>query len=211
MTEPTEAAVDLYWLPLGAGGRFVRFNGRVYEAIQARREHRRALDLYHTALEVTVPEGRYVIENAWPIPDANGPARGVLVEGSVASRRLGSLRAWRYEVRCWSNGVIADVSEAVGGAQRVSSDAAEAHRILGLVGSVPPLVWGRRPNGSHEMWNSNSVISWLLARSGLPVEEIRPPDGGRAPGWATGIEIATTKEATHGRRERRWNGAKQPA
>jgi hypothetical protein len=30
------AAVDLYWLPLGAGGHFVRLNGRLYEALAAR-------------------------------------------------------------------------------------------------------------------------------------------------------------------------------
>jgi len=35
-------------------------------------KHRRPLDLYHCALEVRVPEGRFVIENAWPIPDAGG-------------------------------------------------------------------------------------------------------------------------------------------
>ena len=28
--------VDLYWLPLGAGGRCVRANGRIYEAVAAR-------------------------------------------------------------------------------------------------------------------------------------------------------------------------------
>ena len=39
-----------------------------------------------------------------------------------------------------------------------------------------------------DMWNSNSVISWLLLATGLPAEEIRPPDGGRAPGWRAGIE-----------------------
>ena len=27
--------VDLYWLPLGAGGHFVRLNGRVYERLAA--------------------------------------------------------------------------------------------------------------------------------------------------------------------------------
>ena len=32
--------VDLYWLPLGAGGHFVRLNGRVYEALVARRDRR---------------------------------------------------------------------------------------------------------------------------------------------------------------------------
>jgi hypothetical protein len=31
------AAVDLYWIPLGAGGHSVRFNGRVFEAIEAAR------------------------------------------------------------------------------------------------------------------------------------------------------------------------------
>jgi len=32
--------IDLYWLPLGAGGNFVRLNGRVYEAIKARLDRR---------------------------------------------------------------------------------------------------------------------------------------------------------------------------
>jgi hypothetical protein len=40
------------------------------------------------------------------------------------------------------------------------------------------------------MWNSNSMISWLLAKSGLPVEGINPPPGARAPGWDAGIVLA---------------------
>jgi hypothetical protein len=40
------------------------------------------------------------------------------------------------------------------------------------------------------MWNSNSVISWLLMQSGLTMETIHPPAGGRAPGWDAGISIA---------------------
>jgi hypothetical protein len=40
------------------------------------------------------------------------------------------------------------------------------------------------------MWNSNSVIAWLLARSGLPTDAIRPPAGGRAPGWQAGLVVA---------------------
>jgi hypothetical protein len=44
------AAVDLYWLPLGAGGHFVRLNGRIYEAPVARLQRRPAYDLYHSAL-----------------------------------------------------------------------------------------------------------------------------------------------------------------
>jgi hypothetical protein len=35
------AAVDLYWLPLGAGGHCVRANGRAFEALAARLQHRR--------------------------------------------------------------------------------------------------------------------------------------------------------------------------
>ena len=58
------ASVDLYWLPLGAGGHFVRLNGRVFEAVAARVGRRRACDLYHSALEVHVQEGRSVIEQA---------------------------------------------------------------------------------------------------------------------------------------------------
>ena len=38
--------MDLYWIPLGAGGNSVRFNGRIYEAIKAAREHRLRCDLY---------------------------------------------------------------------------------------------------------------------------------------------------------------------
>jgi hypothetical protein len=33
---PSRASIDLYWLPLGAGGHSVRLNGRVYEAVAAR-------------------------------------------------------------------------------------------------------------------------------------------------------------------------------
>jgi len=102
--------IDLYWLPLGAGGWFVRLNGRIYERILARREHRRRFDLYHSALEVRVPEGRFVIENAWPIPDADGFARGVVVEGPVGASLLARLRVFRYEVRRWQDGRIPDVA-----------------------------------------------------------------------------------------------------
>lgn len=44
------------------------------------------------------------------------------------------------------------------------------------------------------MWNSNSVIAWLLAQSGLPTEAIRPPAGGRAPGWQAGLVIARRQQ-----------------
>jgi hypothetical protein len=188
------SGIDLYWLPLGAGGHFVRLNGRVYEAIHAFRERRRAFDLYHTALEVRAKQGRFVIETAWPIPDADGASRGVVVQGPVGSPRIARFRTCRYEVRRWRDGVIPDILEAVASPQRLSGDPDRARRVLELVDSVPALVWGRDQLGTGEMWNSNSVVSWLLARSGLAVDEIRPPVGGRAPGWDVGIVLARRQQ-----------------
>ena len=98
-----ETAVDLYWLPLGAGGHSVRLNGRVFEAVAARLAHRAPCDLYHSALEVRVPEGTYVIEMT-PIPGGGGADRGVVAEGAVGSRLAGHLRIFRYEVRRWLGG-----------------------------------------------------------------------------------------------------------
>ena len=66
----------------------------------------------------------------------------------------------------------------------------EENRRAVLAPEVPTPVWGRDELGAGEMWNSNSVISWLLARSGLPVEAIHPPAGGRAPGWHAGLVVA---------------------
>ena len=77
----------------------------------------------------------------------------------------------------------------------LSREPARARRLLELVGSVPSPVWGRDELGAGEMWNSNSVIAWLLARAGLPVEAIRPPAGGRAPGWAAGVAAARRQQA----------------
>jgi hypothetical protein len=191
--------IDLFWIPLGAGGWFVRLNGRVYEAVHALLERRQPLDLYHSALEVHLPEGRFVVENAWPIPNGDGRSRGVAVEGPVGSRRVARLRFLRYEIRRWRDGTIPDAGEAVGGPQRVSDDLRRARRLLDLVGSVPCLVWGRDELGTGEMWNSNSVVSWLLARSGVPTESLRPPAGGGAPGWEAGLLVATGWHRAGGR------------
>lgn len=194
---PAPTGIDLYWIPLGAGGvGFVRLNGRIYEAVKARLGRRRPLDLYHTALEVRLPEGRFIIENAWPSPDSDTASRGVVLEGPVFARRLARLRVFRYEVRRWRDGVIPDAGEAAGGPHRLSSDPSMARQLLDLVASVPAMIWGRDELEAGEMWNSNSVISWLLARSGFATEAIRPPVGGRAPGWEAGILAAGRREGT---------------
>jgi hypothetical protein len=136
MTTESESGVDLYWLPLGAGGHSVRLNGRVFEAVAARLERREPCDLYHAALEVRVPEGRFMIEMT-PIPDGKGGECGVVAEGPVGSRWAGRFRIFRYG-------------------------------------------------------NSNSLIAWLLRRSGLSVQSIQPPADGRAPGWRAGLVVASS-------------------
>jgi hypothetical protein len=184
-----ESGVDLYWLPLGAGGRSVRINGRVFEWLSARRARRSPLEIYHAALEVRVPEARYVIEMT-PVPDAAGARRGVVGEGAVGTRWAVRLRVFRYELRCWRDGRIPDVAEAIGSPVRVSAEPFVARRILELAPFVPTAVWGRDELGTGEMWTSNSVIAWLLVGAGLAVDPIRPPAGGRAPGWDAGITVA---------------------
>jgi hypothetical protein len=183
------SSVDLYWLPLGAGGHSVRLNGRVFEAVAARLGRRPPCDLYHSALVVRVPEGRFVIEQA-PISDSNGVERGVVAEGAVGSRWAGRFRLFRYELRRWRDGVIPDLSEAVESPRRLTDDPCMSRRLLDLVPFVPTPVWGRDELGAGEMWNSNSFISWLIASSGLDAESIHVPAGGRAPGWDAGLVVA---------------------
>jgi hypothetical protein len=183
----------LYWLPLGAGGHFVRLNGRVYEALAARVERRRARDLYHSALQVQVSEGTYVIEQT-PVPDLNGKQRGVVAEGAVGSRWAGRFRIFRYEIRLWHDGHIPDVAEAVDSPRRLSNDEDRARRVLDLVAQVPTPAWGRDELVTGEMWNSNSVIAWVIARSGIDTESVQPPAGGRAPGWQAGLVVARRED-----------------
>jgi hypothetical protein len=189
----SESWIDLYWLPLGAGGHSVRLNGRAFEAVAARLERRTQCDLYHSALDVREPEGRFVIEQA-PVRDGKGAERGVVAEGAVGSRWAGRFRIFRYEVRRWRDGAIPDVGEAVESPQRLTGDPLLARRLLDLVPAVPRLVWGRDESEAGEMWNSNSVISWLVVRSGLDAESIRLPAGGRAPGWGAGLVVARREE-----------------
>jgi hypothetical protein len=167
-------------------------NGRVFEALAARLEHRDRCDLYHSALEVSTADGRFVIEQA-PAAGAEGLKRGVVAKGSVGLRAAGRLRLLRYEIRCWRDGVIPDASEAVESPQRLSEDAVLARRLVELVPQVPTPTWGRDELRLGEMWNSNSVTSWLLACTGVDLDSIRFPRGGRAPGWDAGILMAARK------------------
>jgi hypothetical protein len=182
------ASVTLYWIPLGAGQSVVRASGKVFEAVSALVQRRRPRDLYHSALAVIVPEGRFVIEMA-PIPDLHRQRRGVVAEGPVGAKWAGRFRLFRYEIRRWREGVIPDEREATS-TVTVDVDLACAQRLLDLVPSVPTPVWGRDELHAGETWNSNSVTSWLLTHSGVEAGRIEPPRGGRAPGWNAGRIVA---------------------
>ena len=188
--EPAEAAVKLYWLPLGAGGHCVRLNGLVFEAMSAWAQRRERCDLYHSALEVEFAGARYTIEMA-PVWNERATERGVVAEGAVGTRNAGRLRLFRYEIRCWRDGRIPDVGEAVESPHCLSTDPVRVARILELVTQVPTAVWGRDELQTGDMWNSNSVTSWLIASSGLDAGGIHPPAGGRAPGWDAGLVAAS--------------------
>ena len=193
MTEPRRdaARVDLCWLPLGVGDTSgcVRANGRIVEAVVAHRQRRLAASLYHSALMVRLDGACYAIEMA-PAWGHRGQDRGVVAEGPVGLPWLGRSRFFRYEIRCWRDGVIPDIAEAVGSPRSVDTDAGRAGRLLDLVPAFPAVTWGRDELRAGEMWNSNSLISWLLVRSGHQAGPIRPPVGGRAPGWSAGLTVA---------------------
>jgi hypothetical protein len=173
---------------------FVRLNGHVFEAAAAWAERRPACDLYHSALEVRVGAARFVIEQA-PVRDARGEQRGVVAEGPVGTRLAGRFRIFRYEIRRWHGGHIPDVAEAVGSPRRLTAERARAQRVLDLAPQVPTPVWGRDELKTGDMWNSNSVIAWLIARSGMDTQSIHPPTAGRAPGWQAGLVVARRQEA----------------
>ena len=175
---------------MGAGGRsVVETCARLYESIAAAIDRREPLALMHTALVVTTESGRKVIECAWPAPDEDASARGVQTVGPVFARFLRRFRVFRYEVRCWDDGNIPDLECAVA-STRISEHLNEARRVVAAVSSVPAHRWGRDELGTGEMWNSNSVISYVLVSAGVPIADVEPPPGGRAPGWTSGMAAA---------------------
>ena len=141
-----------------------------------------------------------MIEQA-PVRASDGAEHGVVAQGAVGSRWAGRFRIFRYEVRRWRDGVIPDVAEAVESPQRLSDDPERARRLLALAPYVPTPVWGRDELCAGEMWNSNSIIAWLVARAGLDAEAIQPPSGGRAPGWNAGLVVARRHQIAAGKRK----------
>ena len=148
-----EAAVDLYWIPLGAGGQVVRMSGELYEALTALAEHRPRLDLYHTALQITLPDDRFVIECA-AILNLRGEERGVVAGGPVGMSWLGRFPRFRYEIRRWRGGSIPDLAHAVSGPVRVATDVSARSRSWSWCRT------SRHPSGAG--------TSYAPARCGIP-------------------------------------------
>jgi hypothetical protein len=189
----TGCRVELFWVPLGLGphGAPVRLLGRLYEAVVAARDRRPRLALYHCALLVHVDGVTSRIELAVPVQRGN---RGVVAEGPVGSRLLARSRLFRFEVRRWPGGPVPKVPSVLDGPACVSTSDEAAHRVIALVPEFPIRTWGRDELGAGEMWNSNSLVSWLLVRAGVTTDGLRPPPGGRAPGWDAGLRVAARVE-----------------
>jgi hypothetical protein len=64
-------------------------------------------------------------------------------------------------------GVVDGVDDEV----RLPTDASRAGQLLDLVARVPHATRGRDEQQLGEMWNSNSLLSWLLASSGPRPDE----------------------------------------
>ena len=180
------AEVQLWWLPVGAGGHVVIHTSRWWERLHALLEHRPEQPLFHSALIVICAQEEYVIEMA-PAWGQHSPSRGVVADGPVGLRWLGRFRLFRYEVRCWRRGILPDRQYAVESPVVFPLTEAAATDLMAHTATVPSHVWGRPIDGSADMWNSNSLTSWLLQASGIDATRIGPPRSGRAPGWAAGI------------------------
>jgi hypothetical protein len=196
-------SLHLYWLPLGAGDNSgcVRTNGRIYEALAASLQHRHRCRLLHSALEVELAGRRFVVEMT-PVWGTDVRDRGVVAEGPVGLRWLGRHPLFRYEVRRWLDGVIPDAALAVDDPRAITTDPARTELLLALVPAFPTATWGRDELRAGEMWNSNSLIAWLLAASGHDTDAIRPPAGARAPGWTAGLVVASRSPASRTERVR---------
>lgn len=189
LDQGSPTTVLLWWIPVGAGGQVARRTSRWWELARARLARRAPHQLFHAALEIAVDGTRFVIEMAPAWSGPQGTDRGVAVTGPVGVRALGHWRLFRYEVRCWPDGTIPDLRWAVGGPVILTTDRATTRTIVGNVRDVPPLTWGRNVEPADDMWNSNSVVSWLLVTAGIPTSTVVPPAGGSAPGWQAGLAL----------------------
>ena len=176
------ASIRLRWIPLGAGGHVVRWNGRVYEALKSFAERRPRRALLHTALEI-VEDDEHIVVEVTPVP-REPVDRGVVGEGPVGMRWLGRFRLFRYEIRSWRGGSIPDVRYAVASPVRATTDVECAERVIELVPRVPTPVWGRDELATGDMWNSK--LLGLVAPRASGHRDRRATTTGRRPSSGLG-------------------------
>ncbi|MBO3090052.1 hypothetical protein [Cellulomonas dongxiuzhuiae] len=169
------------WSAVGAGGHVARRTSAWWERLVAAREGRAPQPLVHAVLEVEVA-GVVRSVDMGPTWGRTRGTRRVVLTGPVGARWLGRCPLFRYEVR------VVDGSGRLPGVLAVSDDVALPGDVLDLLADVPAYTWGRDEAGAGEMWTSDSVVAWLLERSG--VSSVEPPPGSRAPGWAAGARVA---------------------
>jgi hypothetical protein len=162
---------------------------RIFEWVTARSQHRERCDLYHAALEVRLGADRFVIEMA-PVWSTDAPDRGTVCEGPVGLSWLGRSRFFPLRGPVLARRDHPRYHRGRRQSPSLSGDPERAEHILALAPSFPTATWGRDELGTGDMWNSNSLIAWLLARSGHDMDSVGPPEHGRAPGWAAGIVVA---------------------
>lgn len=189
--------VDIYWMPVAAGtGSHVRlWSLAAWEACDAFAHRRQRKKLYHSALKVRTPRAEDFTIELTPVFGFE-PAPPAMT-GPVGFRGADRFRLFRYQMRCIRAERLPDEEWAVS-QTRLTDDSDIAERIVTATKEVPSLTWGRRAKGTSEMWTSDSAISWLLRRVGLDAAAVKVPEGGRAPGWVAGLELAceATGEST---------------
>jgi hypothetical protein len=144
--------------------------------------------LHHAALEASV-DGVVTVLEMTPVWIRRGESR-VVFTGPVGARPMARIPLFRYVVWRWGGGTVRDASTVVHRV-RLTDDPATARRLIELIDHVPRATWGRDEQDLGEMWTSNSLVSWLLTRAGVEAGDLRPPQGGRAPGWDAGVRAAS--------------------
>jgi hypothetical protein len=149
--------------------------------------------LYHSALKLGLDGvGVSTLELTPAFVASPVPA---LVAGPVGARAAGRFGLFRYELRLIPGEDLPDEGWAVGAPVRLSDERAAVERVIELAHMVPAYTWGRRVQGTAEMWTSDSVISWVLVKAGLDASAAGPPADGRAPGWDAGLAVARRGDA----------------
>ena len=185
---PCECYVKLYWVPVG-GTSVTDLLDFIANLLI---DNPGGKTIYHSALRVQFEEGgeckQYVIELT---ETAESPPERRRVGETVEHNIFGP---FDYTIRLFRNGQIEDEAHATQPIE-LTTDCGIASNIAKLVEAedVPDLGYGDKVgtrSGATDRWTSNSVVSWLLQRTGLNPGGIFPPSGGIAPGWDAGSTYA---------------------